>query len=347
MSAPISPVPLTPNTAGFIPADVLATYSNFYHVPHPLQGLDTTVVHFAPNGNVTHLAGPGAGQEGVFLSQLMQGEQQMPFEQVVTEGAYQWGATIERTNYPKRLINLRLAIAGYTQYAYSLCDNRWWAGQDETQDGWLGVFTRFTGWRWIPVRPFKTVDTAQQMDPVAYGNNLAVWDVNWVCERPWYSKPALFQTWSAATSTYSLAAGGYSGNVVLANRGDLPTYVAYLVNGAGTCTVQDNNSSTMVQLPEIFATDGPCLCDTDPQNRTLTASSDPIDNLFYQYIRSSTVLNLLLSNIGEEGEPWWQRGYTRFLNAVPPQTVTQFNIVHSNPKATVTVILVQRYKRSR
>jgi hypothetical protein len=344
MSAPI--VPITQNTAAVLNQAVVGTYQDFYSLGEPLTGLDTTMIHIAPNGNVTHLTGVGAGQEGVQVAQMMQGEQQLPFEQVVIEGAYQWGATIQRTNYPKRLINFRAVVYGLSTYQYQLADNRWWAGQDETQDGWLGVYTRFTGWRWIPVRPFKTVDTAQQMDPVAYGNNLAVWDINWICQRPWYSRPALYQTWYA-NQTSANAAGQYTGTIVLANRGDLPSYIQYIISGSGTATVQDNNSSTMVTLPPIFDSDGPCLVDTDPQNRTLTASSDPIDNLFYQYLNSSSVLQYLLSNITEEGEPWWQRGYTRFLYNVPPRTVVSFSVAHTNENATITALLTQRYKRSR
>src|SRR5271163_2749396 len=98
MTAPINPVPLG-NTAQFMNNAVLATYQNFYDIPRPIQGLDTTVVHIAPNGALTHLAGPGAGSEGVFLAEQLQGEQQLPFEQVVAESAFMWGAVIERVNY--------------------------------------------------------------------------------------------------------------------------------------------------------------------------------------------------------------------------------------------------------
>jgi hypothetical protein len=351
MTMPIAPVPRA-NTAGYIDPVTLATYQDFYSIPIPWRGIETQIVHIAPNGNVTHLNGTGAGQEGVILSMQLQGEQHLPFEQVIMESAFQWGSTIERTIYPQRLINLRVQIGGtiggvqYNTYSYQLCDNRWWAGQDETQDGWLGIYTRFTGWRWIPVRPMKTVDTAQKMEPQAYGNNMAIWDINWVSERPFYTKTSLYKTWSAANARQG-SDGLYFGSLMLANQADMPTYVEYIVNGAGVAQVQDNNSSTMVQLPPLFASDGPGLVDSDPQERTLTASNDPIDTLFYQYLRSSTVLSFLLSNESTLGEPWWQRGYVRFTNTVPPQTVATLNVAHSNPNATITAVLSQRYKRSR
>lgn len=345
MTAPINPVPLG-NTAQYMDAGQLANYANFYGIPQPLQGLDTTMVHLAPNGNLTHLSGINAGQEGVFLYQNLQGEHQLPFEQVVTESAFQWGATIQRTNYNKRLINFRVAIVAPSEYQYLLCDNRWWEGQDETQDGWLGVYTRWNGWRWIPVRPFRTVDTTQQMSPNAYGNNIAIWDVTWICQRPWYSKPTVFDTWTAQGTTKNKA-GFYTGTISLANQGDMQAYVQYLVNGSGTCQVQDNNSSTMVTLPVLLPVDGPVLVDTDPHERTLTASSDAFDDEYYKWRRASGILSYFLSGINANAKPLWMRGYTRFIYNVPPETVCQFNVAHTNPNATITVMLQQRFKRSR
>jgi hypothetical protein len=345
MTAPINPVPLG-NTAGYMTKAALANYQNFSAVPRILSGLDTVVVHLAPNGNITHLAGPNAGQEGAWLAEMLQGEQQLPFEQVVSESAYQWGATIQRTNYDKRMINLRVAIAGRTTYEYQMADNRWWDGQDETQDAWLGIFTRFGGWRWIPVRPFKTVDTGQPMDPVAYGNNAAAWDINWICARPWYSKPSAFDTWTAQGTTKD-ANGYHWGTLVLANQGDMPSYAQYLINGAGSAAVQDNNSNKMVPLPPLYDFDGPGLCDSDPQQRTLTAANDAFDQEYYQLARASNILSFFLSGNNTSIKPWWQRGYVRFVYTVPPQTTMQFNVAHTNPNGSITVILQQRFKRSR
>jgi hypothetical protein len=324
----------------------LANYQNFYGIPLALKGLDTTVVHLAPNGSLTHLSGSNAGQEGVFLYQNLQGEHQLPFQQVITESAFQWGSTIQRTNYNQRLINLRVAIVAPSEYQYMLCDNRWWEGQDETQDGWLGVYTRWNGWRWIPVRPFKTVDTTQRMSPNAYGNDFAIWDITWVAQRPWYSKPTVFASWSAAGATRNRQ-GYYTGVVTLANQGDMQAYVQYLIDGDGTAQVQDNNSSTMVTLPPLLATDGPGLVDTDPQERTLTAANDAFDTDFFNLQQASNVLNFFLTGSSTTGDHWWQRGYTRFVYSVPPETIVQFNVAHTNPRANITVLLQQRYKRSR
>lgn len=348
MTAYINPVPLG-KTAPWIRDEVLATYQDFADLPGRLSDLSPQIVYLDPDGNMFHLLGPLAGIEGVQLALQVQGEQHLPFEQVITESAYQFGATIERTNYPKRLMNLRVTIGGngFSTYQYQMCDNRWWAGQDETRDGWLGVFTRFTGWRWIPVRLLKTVDTAQKMEPTAYGNNFATWDINWISQRPFYSKPAQFKTWYAAQSGQPNAAGQYTGSVKLTNMGDLPECVQYLVDGEGVVSVQDNNSTTMVALPPLYAADGPGLCDTNPDSRTLTASNDPVDNAFYDWIASSEVLNFFLTNVTSSTEPWWQRGYVRFIYQVPAGATVAFNVAHTNPNGVITAVLPQSFKRSR
>jgi hypothetical protein len=345
MTAPINPVPLG-NTAQYMRPEALAIYQDFSNVPLAIRGLDTTVIHIAPNGNVTHLSGPNAGQEGVWAGQNIQGEQQLPFEQVILKSAFLMGATIQRTNYDERMINLRVLIVGRNNYEYQIVDNRWWDGQDETRDAWLGIYSRFSGWRWIPVRPFKTVDTTQRMDPVAYGNNVAQWDITWIAARGWYSKPAVFDTWSAVGSSANKD-GYFTGVVVLANQGDMPGYVQYLISGAGIAQVQDNNSDKMVKLPELLESDGPGLCDTDPEQRTLTAANDSFDDDFFKLQQSAGILNFFLTNKRNAGKRWWQRGYTRFLYSVPPLTTMQFNVAHTNPNASITVMLTQRFKRSR
>jgi hypothetical protein len=110
--------------------------------------------------------------------------------------------------------------------------------------------------------------------------------------------------------------------------------------------VQDNNSDSMVALPIIEPTDGVVLCDTDPAQQTLSAQNDPVDNLFYKILRASGILNFFLAGIADAGEPIWQRGFVRFIYTTPPQSVTHFTVAHTNPNATITAVLPQRYRRA-
>jgi hypothetical protein len=346
MTALINPIPIG-QTASYTVGQRYASYTQLTQFPEYLAALQTQVIYIDPNGNVFHLNGALAGWEGVQLGPVIQGEQHIPFEQVQIEGAFQLGSTIQRTNIKQRLINFRVQIYGANNYLYRMAEERWWAGQIENQPGWLGVFTRLSGWRWIQVYPYKTVDSAQQIDPVAYGNNFAEWDINWIAPWPLYSKPTVYGQWNALTSGPPASSGYYSGNIVLANRGDVETHVYYLISGAGYCQLQDNNSTSMVTLPEIFPGDGVVLCNTDPAQRTLVAQNDPQDNVFYDIARSSGILNFFLSGIDQSDEPIWQRGYTRFVNTIPPMTATHFTVMHTNPHATITAFVPQRYRRAR
>lgn len=355
MTAPINPYPIGGyNTASAVKESDLIKFATWEAIPPYLQADDTVMIYIDPFGNVTHLNGPHRGMEGVSLHQNMAGEHHLPIEQVVTESAYQLGATIERVNILKRIIDFRIFVGrpGMNNMQYRIAEDRFWAGQVIDQPGWFGVFTRYSGWRWIQVWPYKTVDTAQKMDPVAYGNNQAIWDVKWIAPRPYYSKVARYKPWQASKSgapKVDLDDGKtyYFGTVPVDNTGDMPTYVVYLVQGKGFCKVQDNYSNRMVSSPEIFDEDGKIYINTDPVERTISAENDAHDNLFFQIARSASLFKFLLGGIGERGEDIWQRKYMRFMYAIPPHTSTSFDVQHTNPNAVITPIVMPRYQRSR
>jgi hypothetical protein len=342
------------NSASRVTQSDLVRYSRFENFPPYLQAMQTVMIYIDHWGNVFHLNGPHAGKEGVQLYQTMQGEQHLPFEQILTESAYQLGATIERFVIHKRIIDFRAYIGrvGMNNLTYRICEDRWWAGQSVIYPGWFGVFTRFSGWRWIQVWPMKTVDTAQKMDPVAYGNNQAVWDIQWIAPRPYYHKPARYKPWRASASGPPKVDPDdgrlyYSGEVPLDNGGDVATSVIYMIEGAGHFKVQDNSSSRMVSGPEVFEEDGLVLVDTDPIEKTITAANDAHDNIFYKIARSAGLLKFLLGGFGERGEAIWRRKYMRFMYQCPPGESTSLTVKHTNPNAVITPVLPQRFQRSR
>jgi hypothetical protein len=355
VTVPIDPIPIGGwNSASRVTSEQLAEYSTWERIPRYLRSEDTKMIYIDPYGNVTHLNGPHAGAEGVSMYQNLQGEQHLPIEQVLTESAYQLGATIERVNILKRIIDFRIFVGrpGMNNLQYRMAEDRWWAGQHESLPGWFGVFTRFSGWRWIQVWPMKTVDTAQKYDATMYGNNAAIWDVQWVAPRPYYSKPARYKAWKASESsepkidvddgrTY------YYGTVPVSNAGDMETYVTYLVEGAGFVKVQDNDSNRMVSSPEIFASDGTVMINSDPIERTIIAEHDAHDNLFYKIARSAGLFKFLLGGFGDRGEDIWERKYMRFMFTVPPHSTVSFDVQHTNPFGVITPIVFQRFKRSR
>ncbi|MDO3068435.1 hypothetical protein P5W11_09450 [Mycobacteroides abscessus subsp. bolletii] len=335
----------------FIRQAEMAAYDVWEKLPARLQGLETRVIYITPDGYRYDLhGGVLAGRQGVHLAEEIEGEHHWPFELLLSEGAYELGTTVERVNILKREINLGVKIGGkgipFNEYQYRMAESRWWAGQDEERDGWLGIYTRFSGWRWIRVRPAKTVTGSVKRDPVAFGNNFATWNLTWLAQKPYYSKPSLWSTWQNTPANAAQYDGKGEGTVALANRGELKSFTQFIIP-PGKAWVEDGDTGRMVELPLITPQDGYVLVDTDPTQRTLTASNDPVDNIFYKIARQSKILDFFLHDLAASGEPVWKRFDKRFMAAIAPKTVAHIRVKHSDPNAKITVLLPQRYKRSR
>lgn len=352
---------------GSVTTSVDSGETNFARLPQDLQGMHTHVVYLAPNGDMFDLAGPRKGRQGVRLSRNILGDQQWPFEQIMTHSPYMMGSVINRQNIPERQYSLGIIIGSHaphmTEYQYRMAESRWWAGQDESQDGWLGVYTRFSGWRWNPVRPAQPVATAQPLDPTAFGNNSSSWDLTWLATRPYFTKPAVYRTWEAATAgppsppPPTLVGHNnlkkltkpkyYWGTLPLANSGDLPAYATFFVSSPGQAILQDNDSDRLLAMPDTHEEVGTYMVDTEPGQRTLTAANDPTDNLVFNFIRQSQILNFFLSGVANRGVPLHLTWTERFLYKIPPKSSVTLTVGHSNQRAAITAVVPQRFKLSR
>lgn len=361
----IATFPKGVSTRGTVPyysiESLQANFGNFYSLPNRLQGMDVQVIYISPKGQLFHLHGKNAGMEGVRLNKTLQGEQHWPFELVLSKGAYVLGADIEKVNINERIIQFGVIIGGdrphLTPYQYHLAEEHWWNGQDENQDGWLGIFTRFSGWRWIKVRPDKTVTTAQTKSPTSMNQNTAMWDITWIAAKPYYSKVTFSETWQFTEADFAPNDGlskdqttdkrPYKHTFQLANRGDLPSPVKYIVSSPGQAAVSDNGvDNRMVPLPVTVASDGPFLVDTEDGVRTITSATERVDNFYYQYIRSSTILDYLLGDLASTGLPLGYGFDQRFMYTIAPQSIAYLTVEHSNPDAVISCYVPQRYKRS-
>lgn len=340
----------------WIPPEQRLNYTRFNSLPPRLRGMNTHVVLLTPNGSMFNLAGPLAGREGVRLANTVMGDQSWPFDLIITESPYIYGAVIERVNVTKRDFNVGVVIGSHappmTEYQYRMAESHFWAGQDEQTDGWLGIYTRFSGWRWIPVRPGETVKTPQKMDNTAFGNNASQWDLMWTAARPYFTKPSLYRTWKASESGDPVTCAPlnkpvYTGILPLANRGDLPSYVSFLISSPGQAVVQDNNGDSLVPLPVTAASDGPYYCDTEPGKRSLTAANDPVDNPTYKFLRSSKLLDFQLHDLDSLGLPLQLRFDRRFVYSIPPNSTIGLKVQHTNPEGEIVAFVPQRFKRSR
>jgi hypothetical protein len=138
------------------------------------------------------------------------------------------------------------------------------------------------------------------MDPAAMNNNVQKWDMQLMAVNPWYAKRTLVEKWIAHQETVT-ANGFDEETITIANRGHLPVWPLFIYTGPGTAWVQDGMTTKMIQLPKLSAADKYGLVDTDPSHRTLTGATDPVDNIFYQIIRQSKILDFFLHDVEAQG----------------------------------------------
>ena len=314
-------------------------------IPPHLMIDATRWVAIGANGAWFDLEGRHRGRQGVRMAPELGSAYHLPFDDLLTEGAYQSGATYERSNINKRVIDTGVIIGG--RYAantatYRMIENNWWDAWPHDQFGWLGCHTMFGGWRWARVKLAETPTTSIRQDPA--GNRVLVWNIKWLAVKPWWSKRALYETWTAHVETV-IANGFDEETITIANCGNLPAAPVFVYSGPGTAWVQDGMTSRMVELPKLSADDGYVLVDTDPGARTLTSSKDPVDNIFYQFIRQSRILDFFLHDVEALGLPVWRRKYVEFNSMIPPQTVANLKVRHNTGGGTVTVFIPQHYSR--
>lgn len=320
-----------------------------------LRSTQTKWVYVHPsNWKIWHLSGPGRGREGVALSKGLTNVMQPDFEIKYSEGPYIIGALPQRVNYKKRTINLGVVIQpnanaerveNANPFAYRMIEASWWSSWSENVPGYLGCFTRTHGWRWLRVLLAEASKTVLEVDPAAasYSQEWAMTiDAPW----PFFAKRSLSKPWASSANSVEMH-GFASGLITLANKGTWESMPRFLVQGAGTATVQDGIGGPQVPLPELFATDGPyMLVDTDPSKQTIVTPNDPVDNQLYQYLRNSQLIDILLGNTLESTLPAQRRipGGISFSNPIPPQTVASLKVTHTNPAGTITAIMPQYYR---
>jgi hypothetical protein len=191
----------------------------------------------------------------------------------------------------------------------------------------------------------KTVDTAMKLDPTAMGNNVMTWDMQIVSPKPWWAKPMLVESFTAHDQTVEVH-GFDEKTISIANRGNLPVWPKFLYTGPGRAWVQDGMTPRMVPLPTLSADDGYVEVDTDPAERTFKSSTEPVDNIFYQIIRQSQILDFFLHDVEALGLPVWRRANgIRFLSEIPPRTVANLRVRHDHGGGQIVVFMPQRYSR--
>lgn len=351
------------------------TGEEFHNLPLSLRGVETKVVYVGVEHPIHkkrftwNLLGSHKGREGVVMAPVASGFMHAPFVTMFSEGPYQIGAEPERTDWKKRQISMAVHVNPDvvpwdsnglidTPFRYRMIEERWWGSWSATEDGYLGMWTRTHGWRWLRVRLAEESKTPWQLDPVAYGNNFMTWDMQVVACQPFWAKPTIHRTWKNTIDTSTLwdqiedllnefipGLDVGEGIIRVPNRGDRPVYPKFLVSSPGKAWIQEG--TRWVELPLLTPQDGYVMVDTDPNSQPLTSAKDPYDPLFMKILRNSQLLDLLFGDLLSLTEPVWKRFDDRFteLSQIPPRTLAAVKVRHSNADGQITMLLPQRYEK--
>jgi hypothetical protein len=335
---------------GYLDTRTQHIYEHPTQVPRHLKIDQMRWVYMGPDGSHWDLAGRHAGRQGaVMVNEL--GGHHWPFEHLLSESAYEMGATWERTNVLKRVTPMGVVLggSGYTSTAYEMIESHWWHAWPEETPGWLGAKTLTGGWRWHQVQLAEAVKSPMKKDPRYAGNNVMIWDMSLLGCKPWYARRMLVESWTATES--AVADHGYDEHVFsIANRGQIDAHPLFIYTPPGRAWVQDGMTSRMQELPLITDKDGYVLVNTDPAEPTLSASKDPVDNMFYDlgadFVMQSRVLSFFLHDLASLTLPVWRRQPgIRFMSKIPPHTVANLKVRHSRAGGQVICLMPQRYKR--
>ena len=234
----------------------------------PLDNEATKIVAWDVNGRVWHLAGAGAGREGVRLLDQT-GHMFAPTSLLVSEGARQDGATFLRSVRSKKEWDFVVLIRGTskplvrsTVRDFLAIHDAWFRGWSTDRTCTVGTFTRHQGWRFQQVQlDAAPVPTDGYGDPAR--NGAATYQMSAVAMDP-------LAHHFDETSTWVNTLGLGEGIVRVRNAADQPGWVRYTANGPGRFAIQDPTNAELLRLvetPKILA--GETLrIDTHPRHRT-------------------------------------------------------------------------------
>jgi hypothetical protein len=180
-------------------------------------------------------------------------------------------------------------------------------------------------------------------DPVGHENNMLQWDMSAYAGNPFWCKKPFLQTW--ANSQDNIDNNGGIGYLNWVNRGDFPAWPKFLVSATqGQVMIQDGNLQRFVPMAPSDYADGYILYDTDPTARIAVSQNEPVDNIFYELIRSSTVLDYFLGAVAAEGQPVWQRMQGRsFVCPLPSKSTGALKVASPDPTTTIQMFVPQHY----
>ena len=227
----------------------------------------TKVVVWDIHGRVWHLAGVGAGREGVTLNRQA-GFMFAPVNLPMSEGARQDGATFLRSVRSKKELDFFVFIDGKGSVrSFHAIHDAWHRGWSTDIPCKMAYYTRHQGWRYQMVQLDSAPELQGDMDPA---RNAAVeYQMSATAMDPLERHLGEYDVWTNSD-------GANEGLVRGRNAADQPAWARYTMPGPGRYTIQDPFYGDGIRLVETpLIADGEELrIDTHPRHRTARIYSE-------------------------------------------------------------------------
>lgn len=226
-----------------------------------LRREDTKIVVWDIHGRVWHLAGVGAGREGVTLD-TQAGYMFAPVNLLVSEGARQDGATFLRSVRSKKEKDFFVFINGNGSVrSFHAIHDAWHRGWSTDIPCKVGYYTRHQGWRYQLEQLDAAPELQGNIDPAR--NAAVVYQMSTVAMDPLERHLGEHDVWINSD-------GANEGIVVARNAADQPAWPRYSMNGPGRFSIQDPNTGDLTRIVETvpLVAGEELRIDTHPRHRT-------------------------------------------------------------------------------
>lgn len=204
-----------------------------------------------PKRRVFHLAGPGAGREGVVLGPDPDGDTFAPFGLLTSEGATQDGAEFLRSVRDKRDMDFTIQIGGANEREFMANHDVWWRSLNSDIPGYLARYTKYAGWRMVPVHYSTEAKPVTGIDPVF--NCFESYAVHLTAMDPFYRGFDEQVQWTNSQGTNRTV-------LPVRNAADQRAWPRYTMRGPGRWYIEDpytvdeeTGSGRMIQTPLLLA----------------------------------------------------------------------------------------------
>lgn len=287
---------------------------------NPLTDARTKAVWVDINSRPWHLAGRGAGAEGVIWGMDPKGLIFPPHELLFDEGARQDGGTFRRSVVSKRMLDFKVSIGNLVGLQirdmrhWQMVHDLWWRGWSRNTPGHMCLWSKGKGWRKTPLYLGDAPEPLSGIDPSVNRN-----------ESYLMSAVGFDPFWASLEREVSWVnfSGANQGVLKMRNDASEPGWSRYTCKGPGRYSIQDFDPAAdpdgdlrMLVLPMLE--EGETLqIDLHPRNRTA---------------RVYNASGVYLRNV------WAQMAGRRILNPIPAWGSTEINVSVEDGDLTSEVV---------